>query len=284
MPREKNKNRDSDILQRLGEWRQKDGSLPQPIELYSRLLHLQTSLRSSLTVPEPSLSEEAVLSQLRQGLPLLNFDDLMLDWKLVQNQFRMVIDILADYIAEEMGDTERLKDLASDILELKQAVRDWYQGLTLSSIVKKQHISEAFLSAAIQATLRPFLTAHSEALYGLVQQDLWRRIKCPVCGGKPDLAFLEKERGARWLLCSRCDTEWLFQRLECPYCGTQNQDDLSYLTDDKELYRLYTCEKCHSYIKAIDLRKTDAEVLLPLEKVITADMDRQAKEAGYRAR
>jgi len=282
VPREKDKNRDSDILQKLGEWRQKDGSLPQPIELYSRLLHLQTVLRFSLS-PEPDLSEETVLSQFRQGFPLLSFDDLLLDWTLVQNQFRMVIDILADYVAEETEDTQEVKDLASDIPMLQQVARDWYQGLSLSSIATKQHISGVFLSTAIQAALRPFLIAHAEALRGLIKQDLWRRRKCPICGGKPDFAFLEKERGARWLLCSRCDTEWLFQRLECPFCGTQNQDDLSYLTDEQELYRLYICEKCHSYIKAIDLRKTDAEVLLPLERVITADMDRQAEEAGYRA-
>jgi len=282
VPREKDKNRDSDILQKLGEWRQKDGSLPQPIELYSRLLHLQTVLRSSLT-PEPDLSEETVLSQLRQGFPLLSFDDLLLDWKLVQNQFRMVIDILADYVAEEMEDTQELKDLASDSSTLQQAARDWYQGLSLSSIATKQNISEELLSAAIQATLRPFLTAHSEVLCGLVKQDLWRRRQCPVCGGKPDFTFLETERGARWLLCSRCDTEWLFQRLECPYCGSQNQDDLSYLTDDQELYRLYTCENCHSYIKAIDLRKANSDVSLLIERVITVDLDRQAEEAGYKA-
>lgn len=281
LPREKNKNRDNEILQRLGEWRQKDGSLPQFIELYSQLLHSQVGVTSRISVPEPNLSEEIVLNQLKQGLPLLKFDDLLLDWALVQKQFYIIIDILTDNVAEEMGDVQGLRKLASDIPLLQQAVRNWYQGLPLSSIAAEQSISEEFLSTAIQATLRPFLMAQSEALCGLVKQELWRRRKCPICGGKPDFAFLEKERGTRWLLCSRCDAEWLFQRLECPYCGNQNHDDLSYLTDDQELYRLYTCEKCRSYIKAIDLRKADAQVLLPLERVITADLDRQAEEAKY---
>ena len=57
-------------------------------------------------------------------------------------------------------------------------------------------------------------------------------------------------------MCSKCAAEWLFQRLECPYCGTQDQNTLAYFTDDKGLYRLYICEHCRHYLKAIDLRQT----------------------------
>jgi hypothetical protein len=123
----------------------------------------------------------------------------------------------------------------------------------------------------------------AEALSDVVNQGVWRQRICPICGGKPDFAFLDKERGGRWLLCSRCDMEWLFQRLQCPYCGTQGQKALSYFTNDQGLYRLYTCEECRSYIKAMDLRKTQAEALLPLERILTAQLDRQAVGAGYKA-
>lgn len=116
-----------------------------------------------------------------------------------------------------------------------------------------------------------------------MDQERWRRNYCPICGGHPDFAFLEKELGARWLLCSRCDTEWLFQRLQCPYCGNQTQKDLAYFTDDEGLYRLYVCEQCHKYIKAIDLRVAKSDILLPLERLFTLDMDRQAQEKGYQS-
>jgi len=114
-----------------------------------------------------------------------------------------------------------------------------------------------------------------------VNQERWRRGYCPICGGNPDFAFLDKERGARWLLCSGCDAEWLFQRLECPYCGTQDQDALAYFTDDEGLYRLYVCERCKRYLKALDLRQAKSEVLLPLERLFTFDIDAQAQEYGY---
>ena len=133
----------------------------------------------------------------------------------------------------------------------------------------------------IQAALKPFLINCSRSLIDFVEQEGWRRGYCPVCGGNPDFAFLAEEQGARWLVCSRCDTRWLFQRLKCPYCGTEDQYALSYFTDDSETYRLYVCDKCKHYLKAIDLRKSKAELVVPLERLFTLDMDKQAHEYGY---
>jgi FdhE protein len=282
-PVTKGRDKDNQILQRLGEWKQKDGTLPQFIELYSQLLSLQIGVKSRLAIPKPGPADKTIADQLKQGLPLLRFGDLSLDWSLVQEQLRAVIAVLTEHLTPELGNAKGLRNLTSDMPLLQQAVKDWYQGLPLSAIATEQCVSESLLSAALQATLRPFLVAHSEVLLPLVKQELWRRGYCPVCGGRPDFAFLDKERGARWLLCSRCDAEWLFQRLQCPYCGTQNHSSLAYLTDEKQLYRLYTCEECRSYIKAIDLRNTESEILLPLERVLTMDLDRQADEAGYQA-
>jgi formate dehydrogenase maturation protein FdhE len=50
----------------------------------------------------------------------------------------------------------------------------------------------------------------------------------------------------------------------------------------KELYRLHMCVRCKRYLKTIDLRKTDKQVLMPLESLLTAETDRQAREKGYR--
>jgi len=167
---------------------------------------------------------------------------------------------------------------------LKEVVSTWYRGHSLTAISAVRGIDDELLTSVVGAALKPFLFAYSRLLLPEVDQELWRRRYCPVCGGKPDFTYLDRERGARWLLCSRCDAEWLFLRLECPYCGTQNQDALAYFTDEEEsyLYRLYVCDECSTYIKAIDLRRTESQVLLPLERVITLDMDRQGQEKGYK--
>lgn len=289
LPRQNQVVRDSSkhtrILDRLGEWAQREGSLPSVFQAYERLLRLQMEARGRISIPPPGLTKEAAFSQLGQGLPLLKFEDLLpsLDWPLIGDLFRDAAGVLVESTGQEPAAAAALGGIASDRPLLEQACGDWYQGQSLSSLAALKGVSEELLSATVQAALFPFLIAHAEALSGLVNHGVWRRKTCPVCGGKPDFAFLDKERGGRWLLCSRCDTEWLFQRMQCPYCDSQNQRSLSYFSNDQGLYRLYTCSECRSYIKAVDLRKTSAEVLLPLERFLTAGIDRQALEAGYKA-
>ena len=278
-------NKHTKILDKLGEWAQREGSLPPVFQAYERLLSLQMEARGSISIPPPNLTKEAAFSQLGQGIPLLSFEDLLpsLQWPLIQKLFRDAAGILVEHTGQEAAAAAALDEFASDRSLLEQACADWYQGRSLSSLAALKGVGEELLAATVQAALYPFLFAHAETLGVLVNHGVWRRKTCPICGGKPDFAFLDKERGGRWLLCSRCDTEWLFQRMQCPYCDSQNQKSLSYFSNDQGLYRLYTCSECRSYIKAIDLRKTNAEVLLPLERFLTAGIDRQALEAGYRA-
>ncbi len=272
----------SKILERLDEWQQSDGSLPEVVEFYKRLLHIQTNIEPHLYTPQPILPQAEVLDRLRQGIPLLEWQDLSLDWSTLQNLFQKVTDVAGEYYKAASGDFARLRDIASDISLLQAATKAWYDGQSLSSLAATHAVSEELLAAVIHSAVKPFLTAHSEELISLVEQERWRRGYCPICGGKPDFASLDKERGARWLLCSRCDAQWLFQRLQCPYCDTQDQNALAYFTDDDGLYRLYVCQQCRSYLKAVDLRRTEEEILLPLERVLTVDMDRQGREKGYR--
>ena len=267
---------DDEILKRLEEEKRKEGT-PQLLEFYQRLLRIQSRVEQRIDLPKPSLSNEAISKRLEQGLPLISFDELTLDWALLQDAFNQVVDAFADYpqLFGEIPQSLREATLTKEI------AKAWFEGAKLSSMIAGNEVNEYLLEAIIHATLRPFLTCQAKALFGLVSQERWRRRYCPICGGSPDFAFLDKEVGARWLLCSRCDADWLFQRLECPYCGTKDQNALTYFTDDKELYRLYVCEQCHTYIKAIDLRRAEAEVLLPLERMMTLDLDRQGQEKGY---
>ena len=103
---------------------------------------------------------------------------------------------------------------------------------------------------------------------------------CPICGGEADFAALEKESGARRLLCSRCNFEWTFQRAVCTFCSVDGQ--LNYFPSADGAYRLYVCESCKRYLKTIDLRELARETNLPAERVLTLGMDVEAAQAGYR--
>ena len=272
---------DNKILRRLEEWQQSEGHLPQFVELYKHLLGIQTEAKARISLPEPPLSQAKAIKRLNKGTPLLRWGTLFLDWALFKELFQAAITAIAECYEAEAVDPGPLKGLASEASRLREATKAWYNGQSLSQWAAPGP-EEEVLAAAIHSAMAPFLTAQAEALSELVDQERWRRSYCPICGGRPDFAYLEKEQGGRWLLCSRCDAQWLFQRLECPYCGNLDQDTLAYFTDDEGMYRLHICEQCRSYLKVIDLRRTEEEILLPLERLLTADMDRQGQEKGYR--
>jgi hypothetical protein len=247
------------------------------LELYRRLLELRIA-DSYLPTLNAHLSSRHCNPEHSEGeiIPILRFEDLLQDWALLQELFREASSIISEYFP---SDGSNLEKIAPELL--KKTAKAWYHCSSLHSIANEIGVARGPLSLCLKAAFHPVLVNYSEALLCLVNQDSWRRGICPICGGKPDFAFLSKDSGARWLVCSRCDTEWLFFRLECPFCGNRDQESLAYLTDEKDLYRLYTCEKCGNYIKAIDLRHAGDNILFPLERILTLDLDRQAHEAGY---
>jgi len=278
----KGRDRDKAVIQRLDGWSGSNTQWPTSIETGIRLLRLGIEAQPRIGTPKPHLARDAISSLLMQGKSILTFDDLGLDWSSLEELFRAAVRIMIGESAGSQENSKRLNQLATNTPLLRQVARDYYNDTPLSATATEHCIDAPLMEACISAALAPFLAAHSEALSELVAQELWRRKSCPICGGVADFAFLEKDQGARWLMCSRCSMEWLFQRIQCPYCGTQKHESLAYRTNSQGLYRLYTCEECHSYLKAIDLRKAGSDVLLLLERILTVDLDRQAKEANYR--
>lgn len=269
------------ILDKLAEAEQ---PLPSSLEFYRQLL----TVHSKAKPPDLSSSLAALRKKtderLAQGKPLLTFRDLAIDWVDVQNLLREVTRLADEYLSPTQEETEELTKISENSTLLQEIAKAWFGLGTLSrKSTRKAKAVNPLAASILQTSLHPLLAAYADELLPLVRQESWYRSYCPICGGGPDFAFLDKERGARWLLCSRCGARWLFYRLACPYCGNQEQSTLAYFADDKGLYRLYVCEKCRCYIKAIDLRQTEAEVLLPLERLLTLDMDRQAHEQKYKA-
>jgi FdhE protein len=271
------------ILERLGEQERREGKLPPYVQFYRELLQIQIRVQSRITVAKPGFDAGLACDRLSQGIPLLMFNDFAPDWDEVQSLFEQVSAWAGKGSKAPPGETEKMERIARDRSRLIKLAGDWFAGQPLDGIATAEGVDGDLLASVAAATLRPFLIAYARLLLPEVGQELWRRRYCPVCGGSPDFAYLDRENGSRWLVCSRCDADWLFLRLECPGCGTQNQNDLAYFAEegDASPYRLYVCEKCHTYIKAVDLRRTAAEVLLPLERILTLNLDRQAQSKGY---
>lgn len=267
------------LLKKLAARGKEEGVLPELLEFYRRLLQIQFNAEQRLDTLKTSPSTEGVNRRLEQGQSALDFAGLNLDWAFLREIFTQVMDIFIEY--RPLFDIPEAVDKTRyPVPWLKKTVQSWFEGKNLPPGVTNA-LDEHHLADVLQATLRPFLAVHRKTLLPLVDQESWRRGYCPICGGRPDFAVLDKERGARWLICSRCDAEWLFQRLECPHCGTKDQNALAYFTDDEGRFRLCVCAQCQQYIKTVDLRLSKAEFQLPLERFFTLGIDIQAQEQAY---
>jgi len=226
-----------------------------------------------------NISEGQAKESLREGLPLLRRVGFELDLERFRQLFGEICRIAAHHRPELASEFARIKTvLVKEPSQLRTLVATYLQ----ENRAQTPDLKPELLTFVLVNALHPFLEAYAEALRPLVKADLWHRGRCPVCDGEPDFAYLARESGARGLLCSRCDTQWLHKRLECPFCGNTRRESLAYYPSEDNRYRLYVCDECKRYLKTIDLREVGEIPLLPVERIVTLDMDLAARENGYR--
>jgi FdhE protein len=108
--------------------------------------------------------------------------------------------------------------------------------------------------------------------------------RCPMCGESPVAAVLRGEGGGgkRWLVCSLCSNEWEFWRILCPACGEEDKELLPvYTTALFEHVRVEACDRCRTYIKAVDLTRNGLAVP-SVDEIASVALDIWAAEAGLK--
>jgi formate dehydrogenase accessory protein FdhE len=273
--------RTDSLIKKLEKQEKAEGKLPALLEFYKELLEIQNRVGQKTGLPNPVFTSEAVKAHALAGKPLVGFTELAIDWALLRQTYKEVAALFHQYQELFGALPEEITALTPGRIINKRTVRAWYRGQPIVLVTPITDNTQTLLGAIFSAAVKPFLIREATALSGQLELEMWRRGYCPICGGNPDFSYLAKDTGARWLICARCDTEWLFQRLQCPYCENYDQNKLSFFTNDNGTYRLYVCDQCKHYLKAVDLRQFKNEVLLPLERLTTLDMDRQAQANGY---
>jgi FdhE protein len=250
------------------------------IDLYRKLIECQADVH---VLPKGSgLGAEEAASRLEQGQPLLSPETVEID----SATFAQLCSRIGFALAQQQR--ELVKPLALIHAWLRE--RQQEIGTLAVEYLREGHVSKGeeaglegpLLSFIFTHSLRPLLRAQAAALSGYVNDSQWYRGRCPICGGEPDIAALERGSGQRRLLCSRCDSEWSYLRIACPFCGNEDPSQLSYYPSDDKVYRLSVCERCHRYLKTVDRREAAGERLLPAERIVTVGMDFAAQKAGYR--
>ncbi len=278
MERPLRNNTTAELLKSFEEWAASAAHSSRFIDFYKALLKNQADAEYRIGLPGVHASLSELNRRILGGKPLLTAGEIDIDWPLVNDLFNEVAELFSQYpeiLELPSGLAETRIELTPGLLEA------WFNRQTLPGQISGIEIDPFALSTLIHHTVRPYLTGYAMVFKGSFDQEFWRRNTCPVCGSTPSFAYLEKELGARYLVCSCCGANWLFQRLDCVFCRNTEHSSLSFWTDENGIYRLYLCEKCRHYLKAIDLRKTEGEVNLPLEAITSVDMDNQAEQLGY---
>ena len=152
----------------------------------------------------------------------------------------------------------------------------------LAELVAETGVSRSAVAYVLHTLLGPFFEQAARTLQQFVADHLWSRGDCPICGSPPLMARLLAQGGQRQLVCGLCQTEWVYPRTGCPFCGEGRPDNLpQFHLEGNRAYRVDTCRTCHHYLKTVDERQLQREAWPAMEDIITAHLDILAQRQGF---
>jgi len=267
------------ILQSLAEAEAENPDLKSYFVFHQMVLRLLNETRAGMTGTLELADQEALDARVLQGSPLLSFNQLRIEPGPFADLATLIAKALADYEPELAG--QPLPADAPGWVSLAESQFTEGQPGPEEPEERDEKAVASLSQLTTDLALKPYLEWAAEQVLPHVNQQRWKRSYCPVCGGPPDLAILTEESGARHLVCSRCNSQWLYQRLGCPFCHTSDHTKISYYPSDDDVYRLYVCEECGRYLKTVDMRKARHRILVEAERITTVDLDLAARQEGY---
>ena len=270
------RNSDQTILFHMGKAKSEHPELAELLDFYDKLFRIQFAFKAQQLSGQPGGTggtTEIRLQNLADGLPQITFDELGLQRVPIVPLYQRIADLLALYLAyprsrEEDPEPQKILETAREIFTNRGPLVGWEK-------------SEDFHRSVSGLVMAPFLQRACESILPRIPLHSWHRGTCPVCGGKPSFAALTEDFGSRLLLCSRCNGEWNYSRLGCPFC--EEKDPQTYFASEDGSYRLYICDSCHRYLKTMDIRERGSDRCLPVESLLTVSMDMAAQQKGYKA-
>jgi FdhE protein len=110
--------------------------------------------------------------------------------------------------------------------------------------------------------------------------------RCPNCGGLPQLSYFAVSgealvSGPRYLVCSRCATNWVFSRMTCAGCGESNGTRLPIFQEQERFphVRVDGCQTCRKYLLTFDLRR-DTRAVPVVDEIAALPLDLYARDHG----
>jgi len=251
---------------------------------FRELMAQQSAMKADLPEPAP-LEIKVDTAQYTQGVPLLDkqFFSISLD-SLKKAAHRL-------FPAIEKG----FPSLHDQLSILRKALEqtDSEDGPLARSLLTGD--GEASLTAAEELGIdpsvidfaggqlrKPFAEKVASAVPVLPGDIAWLKGYCPRCGSWPELSYLEGKEGRRWLRCSFCGHEWPFMRTQCPFCETDNLDDIEIIFQEGRPYeRAELCHACKKYVVSIDFRDLAYDLPHEVAPLGLVHLDILAQEKGF---
>ena len=271
------------LKKRIQQLKKKRPGYKEILNFYQKVKEEQEKIKPSLRIEPLRLKKEWKDLLNQEGFPLLEKKDFPIDIEASISLFHSICRIGKEenpHMAEQVRKIEEL--LGQKRINLKELLLGAVKEEKIEQMVKELGLDKKVLLFFVQESKKPSIQLAVDKLTNEIDAETWMKGYCPICHSLPYLALLKEEVGKRYLLCSYCGYEWRIERLVCPFCGNKEQNSLQYFYGEgEETYRIDTCEKCHQYIKTIDLRKI--ELIDPvLEDLATLHLDLLASQKGYK--
>ncbi len=271
------------LKKRIQQLKKKRPGYKEILDFYQKVREEQEKIKVSLKLQPIHIKKEWKELLAQEGFPMLEKKDFPIDIEASMALFQSLCQIGKDsnpHMAQEVTKMGEILDQKKIDL-MKLLVRGVEEGRS-DEIAQQLGFDKKVLSFFTQESIRPSIEAAVENLRTEVEAEDWLKGYCPICGSLPHLSLLKEEAGKRYLLCSFCGYQWRIERLFCPFCSNKTPESLHYFYAEGEgTYRIDLCDKCHQYIKTIDVRKLE-ELDLNLEDLATVHLDILASQRGYK--
>jgi FdhE protein len=256
------------------------------LEFFEKLLLEQLKTMAEVEYRPLGINEDRARIRAREGFPMLSKGDFTIDPRLAGQLFRSICRIAKgenEKLKAEVGKIERALrgkkiDLQTCLAKALEGNRDY-----LSRIATEGGIDHGVMNFLLHTAIKPFVETIAFHLRDMVDEDVWDKGYCPVCGSQPLMGELRGEEGKRVWTCSFCGSRWRGKRLMCPFCENTDHQTLRYFYTEKEkAYRIDVCDKCKKYIKTVDTRQLPDEIFPPVEDLATLHLDILAAEKGFK--
>ncbi len=271
------------LRRRIQKIKKKRPAYGQMLDFYKKVREEQEKVKASLAIEPIRLKKEWKNLLAKEGFSVVEKKDFPIDIDASFSLFQSLCQLGKEanpYMAEQVRKIEG--NIGKIRINLKELFKEGVDEEKVEQIAKEFGFDEKVFFFLIHNSIKPSIEAAVEKLLNELNTETWTKGYCPICGSLPLLSLLKEEVGKRFLLCSYCGYQWQTDRVLCPFCNNKDQESLHYFTaEGEENYRMNLCDKCHQYIKTIDLRAT-GEMDPSLEDLATLHLDVIASQKGYK--